>query len=133
MIGGTDVILTSPSHFDIADIVLRLCRDKWPNCVFQDANSEDVHSVHEPWVWRFGTLSKEFFVYRDAQSASEWEECGANPESPNTMIHVLLRTSPEGSSETEVTLVCTHSDEVVNSIIESLRSVFLYAMSEQAA
>ena len=127
MIGGLDAILIAPSNLAIADLILRVCRDRWPECLFQDADSSEVHNLSESWVWESGTLSKEFFVYRDTQAAHCWQAAGAGAETSNSMLHFILRDQPV---HTEVTLVCDRLDEIIDSIIESLRSGFLCALSD---
>ena len=131
MIGGTDIILVGPSHLGISDLILRVCRDRWSDCHFQNADSLDVHKIDDPWVWTLGTLSKEFFVYRDAEAANNWTTDGASREATNTMLHFILRDlSQDGLLYAEVTLVCDQLDAAVSSIADSLRSGFLCAMSD---
>jgi hypothetical protein len=132
MIGRTDIVLLSPPNFSVADLILRVCRDHWEGCVFQDAESSEVHSLDEPWIWSAGVRSKEFFVYRDSQFVAEWMAKGAHPEKPNSMLHFLIQDQKSDEElRTEVTLVCDRVDADMRSLIESLKSGFLCAMSEQ--
>jgi hypothetical protein len=132
MIGRRDIVLFSPVDFNVTDLVLRVCRDRWPKAVFQDADSHDVHAISEPWVWTVGTRSGEFFVYREQDVIAEWLSKGVHAEEPNSMLHFLVRNPPAGEPQlTEVTLVYDKVDRTVRSIIESLRSAFLCALSEQ--
>lgn len=131
MVGGTDIILVGPSHLGISDLILRVCRDRWSDCRFQMADSLEVYKLDDPWVWKLGTLSKEFFVYRDAEAASNWAKDGAGCEAANSMLHFILRDLQQaGLVYAEVTLVCDQLDDVVRSIVDSLKSGFLCAMSD---
>jgi len=130
MIGRTDIVLQSPPNFSVTDLILRVCRDHWKQCVFQNAESSEIHSLGEPWIWSFGVHSKEFFIYRDSEIAAEWADKGTHSEQ-NSMLHFLVQAKCEnGPSHSEVTLVCDGVDGDVESIIESLESGFLCAISE---
>jgi hypothetical protein len=131
MVGGTDIVLVGPSHLGISDLILRVCRDRWSECRFQDADSTDIRKLDDPWVWHLGTLSTEFFVYRDDAAATDWTKQGASPVVMNSMLHFIMRDlKQDGPSHVEVTLVCDQTDEVVSSIVDSLKSAFLCAMSD---
>jgi hypothetical protein len=91
-IGGIDVLLHAPAGECVADMMLRACRQLWADSEpwFQDGESTDVHSFSDPWVWRVGTASREFFVYRSREDAASWETDGAVPANANTMLHFLI-------------------------------------------
>jgi hypothetical protein len=130
MIGRTDIVLQTPPGFYVTDLILRVCRNHWGKCLFQDAESSETHSLNEPWIWSVGARSKEFFIYRDSKVADEWADRGAYSE-PNSMLHFLVEAKSEnGLPHAEVTLVCDGVDGEVGSIIESLKSGFLCAMSD---
>ena len=130
MIGRTDIVLHSPPNFYVTDLILRVCRDHWEKCVFRDAESSETHFLDEPWIWSVGARSKEFFIYRDSEVVAEWADKGVHSEQ-NSMLHFLVQAKSEnGPPHTEVTLVCDGVAGKVESIIESLKSGFLCAMSE---
>jgi hypothetical protein len=130
MIGRRDIVLFSPVGFNVTDLVLRVCRDRWPRAVFQDADSHEVHAFSDPWVWKSGTCSREFFVYRDQDVVAEWHSRGVHQGQPNSMFHFLVRNPPaDGRQLTEVTVVYDKEDNAVHSVIESLRSAFLCALA----
>ena len=59
-VGRNDCVLEAPTGAPVGDVILRVCRHHWPEGVFQDANSDDLHPLSELWVWWEGVKSREF-------------------------------------------------------------------------
>jgi hypothetical protein len=122
MIGGIDISFNVPGNNSTADLIVRQMRQFWPDGVFQDADSADTHGIFDPWVAIYGTNSREFFIYRDAESAQRWEDAGAVPENSNTMLHFLLGPPTDVNSESQqITVVCDNRTEEIMSVIRDLQ------------
>lgn len=127
-IGGIDVMLQARAGDCIADMILRACRQLWgrSNPCFQDGESTEVHSLDDPWVWRFGTTSREFFVYRSRADADSWETEGAVPANSNTMLHFLIGDPTlDDSRLVEVAIVFDKWTPEIRRLIEDLKTRFL--------
>jgi hypothetical protein len=126
-IGGIDVLLHAPAGECIADMMLRACRELWADSepCFQDGESTDVHSFSDPWVWRVGTTSREFFVYRSRADADAWEAEGAVPANANSMFHFLIGgPGPNEPGFLEVALVFDKWTPEVRRLIRDLEIRF---------
>ena len=121
-IGGIDVVLRVKPDVPVADIILRVTRRLWPECVFQDADQSQILDNYDPTVWLYGTASREFFIYRDRDAASAWGQDGGTPENQHTMIHFLIGG---GSTPTnplrEVTVVVGELSGQMASFISDLK------------
>ena len=95
MIGGSDKVLWVDEDAPVADLVLRVVRQHWPNFVFQDADADQPLDAASPLLTP--PTGHEFFLYRTAATAQEWLEFGATDNNKNTLIHVILgnRRKPE--------------------------------------
>jgi hypothetical protein len=135
-VGGIDIVLLAPANECLTDMILRACRRHWPNekSYFQDANDENhVYSLDNSWVWKVGTTSKEFFVYRNEAAVKSWEE-GPTPANTNTMFHFIIGdANPSEPGEVEVCLVCDKLTRDVKRFIDDLTDTFLAAVSIQRA
>jgi hypothetical protein len=126
-IGGVDTILLAPARECIAELLLRACQQHWQGqtWVIQDGDEEDFHLLDDPWVWRVGTQSKEFFVYRDRAAAESWKE-GPTPANANTMFHFIigeaLATNP---GVREVVVICDDLTPEVQRFLASLKVLLL--------
>jgi hypothetical protein len=126
-IGGLDVLLYAPAGECIADMMLRACREMWANSepCFQDGESTDIHPLSDPWVWRVGTTSQEFFVYRSRADASAWETEGAVPANANTMCHFLIGDRvPNAPWVVEVAVVFDKWTPEVRRLVQDLETRF---------
>jgi hypothetical protein len=122
-IGGTDIVLLAPADVPIADLVLRICRRFWPNCVFQEANSAAVHKLDEVMLWLRLTGCNEFFIYHDSDAADTWTTHGSTSINLNNMLHFILSEQPRANL-VEVTLVCDVLTDELRMLIDSLKSGF---------
>jgi hypothetical protein len=129
-LGGIDLILRAPRGVPIADVVLRTCRRRWPNCVFQGEDEGGVHSVADPILWLDLTDSREFFVYRDRHAAERWDIQGYTPEDPNSMLYFIV-ADDEGSTARirETTLVCGELTGEIRELVGELEEEFQFLAS----
>jgi hypothetical protein len=115
-IGGVDTVLKSPGSLPVTEVVLRLCRLRWPNFVFQDEGETQTRTLDDPALWLNLTASQEFFVFRDRAAADRWDEAGFDPTDPNSMLYFLVGELDDSKPPSrEVTLVC---GELTNEIRE---------------
>jgi hypothetical protein len=127
-IGGIDVLLQAPAGECIADMMLRACRQLWAESepCFQDGEATEVHSFKDPWVWRVGTSSREFFVYRSRADADSWEAEGAVPTNANTMLHFLIgEPLPDDPRLVEVAVVFDKWTPEVRQLLQDLNTRFV--------
>jgi hypothetical protein len=127
-IGGIDVLLRARAGECIADMMLRACRELWGDSkpCFQDGESTEVLSLNEPWVWRVGTSSREFFVYRSRADADSWEADGAVSANANTMLHFLIGDPmPEDPRLVEVAVVFDKWTPEIRRLIADLKTRFV--------
>lgn len=123
-IGGTDVVLRAPRHQPLGDVILRTCRRHWPDCVFQDAGEEQIHSLQESIVWNRGVASKEFFVYRDRAAAEKWNVEGASPANAETMLYFIIDDAGNDTKFLEVTAVCDNLSPMMKQVVRDLGGSF---------
>jgi len=109
-------------------MMLRACRQLWADSepYFQDGESTEIHSLNDPWVWRVGTVSREFFVYRSRADAGSWKAEGAVPANANTMLHFLIGDpAPDDPRLVEVAVVLDKWTPEIRRLIEDLKTRFL--------
>jgi hypothetical protein len=126
-IRGIDVLLHAPVGERIADMMLRACRELWADSepCFQDGDATDVHSFSDPWVWRVGTTSREFFVYRSRRDADSWATDGAVRANANTMFHFLIGDPvPNDPWSVQVAVVFDKWTPEVRHLIQDLENRF---------
>jgi hypothetical protein len=129
--GGDDVVLLAPAGECIADIILRVCGRYWggQGCIFQDVRQPDSHPFSDPWVWKVGTASKDFFVYRSRQDADSWETDGAVKGNANTMFQFIIGDVSETDPRlVEVAVVFDSLTPQVKGFINNLKNGFLSLM-----
>jgi hypothetical protein len=135
-IGGIDVLLYAPAGECIADMMLRACRELWADgepC-FQAGDATEIRSLNDPWVWRVGTTSREFFVYRSRADADSWEAKGAVPANANTMLHFLIGDPvPDDSRLVEVAVVFDKWTPEVRRLIQDLETRFVSTPAQTQA
>jgi hypothetical protein len=127
-IGGVDIVLLAPAGQGIGDLFVRACRRHWSGneCFFQRAGERAVHSLRDPWVWRVGTASKEFFVYKDRAAASSWATEGLTRDNANTMFHFIIgEPGPEDPKTVEVAFVCDRLTPEVKGFLTDLKTALL--------
>ena len=126
-VGGIDILLYAPAGECIVDVLLRACKELWrgSEVCFQDGGSTEVRSLNDPWVWRVGTTSREFFVYRGSADADLWRAEGAVPANANTMFHFLIGDAVADGRFLEVDLVVDKRTPAVRRFVQELRSSFL--------
>src|SRR5207302_1095304 len=106
----------------VVDVILRACRSRWPEGIFQDAESDVLHSLRDPWVWQMGTRSREFFVYKDRHVAETWDDTGTTAENVNQFLHFLVGQSTNTTSDSmQLTVVHDEFDDWMRKLIDELR------------
>lgn len=132
-IGGDDELFLAPAGECLADLILRMCRLHWRDspCVFEDADSVRTYSLSDPWVWKIGTTSREFFVYRSQKDADLWEKEGAVDANANTMFHFMIGNPlPNDPRFVEVGFAFDKRTAEIRRFIQDLRSCFLSTMTQ---
>jgi hypothetical protein len=125
--GGQDTVMKAPADLPVADVVLRVFGRHWPACLFQEEGEASYHVLDDQLLWLSLTDSAEFFVYRDAEAARQWDEEGFDASDPNSMLYFIVSPSDQaGRRPREVTLVCGELDEEMLRLIEELKSGFEY-------
>jgi len=135
-LGGDDEVLLAPAGECVADVILRLCRLHWRGspCVFEDADSDRSYPLSDPWVWKVGTASREFFVYRSQEDADLWGMEGVVPPNVNTMFHFLIGDPlPSDARFVEVGFAFDKRTTEIRCFIQDLRSCFLATMTRTLA
>jgi hypothetical protein len=104
-IGGVDLRLgdVPRSAYD-ARRILAVIAESWPDSVFEGLEDETTTPVHDVLRREQPVRIPEFFVYRDAASARDWDRRGATAKNGNRMLHFLSREVPRGKT-VEVTMV----------------------------
>ena len=122
-IGGVDVVLrVKDPTVPFADIILHAARWLWPGFVFQDADQSQIFENNDPKLWLYRTVSREFFLYRDADAATAWNDAGGTPENQLTMVHCLIADGAAGTkSPRELTVVVGELTEQMTHFIDALR------------
>jgi hypothetical protein len=135
-IGGIDVVLIAPADECLGDMILRACRRHWPKerPFFQDAMDENhVYSLDDPWVWKVGTKSKEFFVYQNEEAVRSWED-GPTSANANTMFHFIIgEVNSSEAGDVEVCLVCDKMTRSVKHFVADLTVTFVAAVPRRRA
>lgn len=97
MIGRSDYELTAPPRLDLQELILSVCRRRWTNGVFLDADETVLIPLWSPHLaWR--SPSREFFVFSDRATAEAWEELGPCPANWNRLLHFLWEPNGGGAS-----------------------------------
>jgi hypothetical protein len=133
VIGGDDELFLSPAGECIADVILRMCRLHWRDspCIFEDADSDRTYPFSDPWVWKIGTTSQEFFVYRSQEDADLWEKDGTVPINANTMFHFMISEPiPDDPRFVEVSFAFDKRTAEIRRFIQDLRNCFLSMMTQ---
>jgi hypothetical protein len=134
MIGGIDITIAAPAKARAADVIVGRMREFWPDGYFQDADSVAAFSLFDPWVSLVGTSRKEFFIYRDAYAAAEWEAAGATAENSNTMLHFFVGNLVAHDPEVQqVTIVCDEVTQEIQSLVKDLEYTFCPSLMRLAA
>jgi hypothetical protein len=132
-LGGDDELFLAPAGECIADVILRACRLHWQDspCIFEDADSDRIYALNDPWVWTVGTARREFFVYRSREDAYLWGMDGAVPTNVNTMFHFMIGDSlPNDPRFVEVGFAFDKRTPEIRRFIQDLRSSFLSTMTQ---
>jgi hypothetical protein len=119
-IGGVDTVLTIPAQIRAADRILGVCLRHWPEGVLEDDSNGSVYPLAEAASQLPSRLEQEFFVYRDAEAAKDWESEGATSSNMNTMLHFLVGRSDEQTALREITVVCDQLDTPMQQLLSEL-------------
>jgi hypothetical protein len=133
VIGGDDELFLAPAGECIADVILRMCQLHWRDspCIFEDADSDRTYPFSDPWVWKIGTTSQEFFVYRSQEDADLWEKDGTVPINANTMFHFMISEPiPDDPRFVEVSFAFDKRTAEIRRFIQDLRNCFLSMMTQ---
>jgi hypothetical protein len=115
MIGGIDIDLLSRAGDRSVEVAVRAVRQYWPLAVYENPETADRYEFFSEIPFR--GLS-ELFIYRDSQSADEWDEHGAVPRLANTMIHVIADAD-------RLTIVVDDKNAQMNRLIEDLAAALV--------
>lgn len=124
MIGRIECQLAAPPLDDISESILSVCRRRWPEGVFLDADEDRLIPLASPELaWR--PPSDEFFVHENRRVAETWEELGPCAENWNKMLHFIIRRKddPDGPY-TSVTVVLDEQTTETLSLLRDLRTTF---------
>jgi hypothetical protein len=112
MIGGRDIVIPILPGSEPLDLAVRAVSRLWPAVVLEDA--ETGENLGHYWDMKFAGR-REVLAFRDKESATRWDQLGADPSLDGTLIHFLL-------SDRELTLVvdASPSAEIVR-FVEALR------------
>jgi hypothetical protein len=133
VIGGDDELFLAPAGECIADVILRMCQLHWRDspCIFEDADSDRTYPFSDPWVWKIGTTSQEFFVYRSQEDADLWEKDGTVPINANTMFHFMISEPiPDDPRFVEVSFAFDKRTAEIRRFIQDLKNCFLSMMTQ---
>ncbi len=119
-IGGVDTVLKIPARIRAADVILRVCLRQWPEGILEDDSDGSAYPLAEAASRLPSRQEQEFFVYRDAEAAKEWESEGAASPNGNTMLHFLISSPAEDAAFREVTVVCDRLDEPMQHLLSEL-------------
>lgn len=88
MIGGKDIVVQTSGPAELAEHLLKLLRDDWPEMIVEDADTGEIIEMTIPHL---NLVPREFFVYQNLEMKDLWDEEGACVSNKNTMVHVLLQ------------------------------------------
>ena len=91
MIGGDDLLIPVQPGVVPMDACAQAICAHWPSAVFEDAATGKIEDSYQALAVE---KPSEVFVYRDSETAHDWDVKGAAPELKNSMIHLLV--SSEG-------------------------------------
>lgn len=119
-IGGIDKVLIIPAQVRATDVILRVCLQHWPEGILEDDCDGSIYPLAEAVSRLPSRPEQEFFVYRDAEAAKDWESEGATSTSVNTMLHFLITKPDKETGFREVTVVCDQLDEPMQEVLSEL-------------
>jgi len=127
MIGRSDYQLVAPPIPDLPDWIIQVCRRKWPDGVFLDANETELIPLSSPKLaWR--PQSEEFFIFSDRPTAEKWDDLGPCAENWNRMLHFLWQPSKTGAPA-PVTVVIDEPTPDIQALLKDLQATFREAAS----
>lgn len=87
MIGGEDFTIPVTAGPLALELAVRAVHSTWPHAVFEDAETGRRFP-------KFSSIPfakcREIFIYKDAQSADQWEKLGADKTLADTMVHLMI-------------------------------------------
>jgi hypothetical protein len=119
-IGGVDTVLKIPARVRAAEVILRVCLRHWPEGVLEDDSDGSTYPLAEAASRLPSRKEQEFFVYRDAEAAKDWESEGAASSNSNAMLHFLISRPAKETALREVTVVCDRLDEAMQQVLSEL-------------
>ena len=122
MIGRSDFELVAPPLPDLSEWITLVCRRRWPQGVFLDANETELIPLASPRLSR-RPPSHEFFVYDSRQTAENWEELGPCAENWNLMLHFLWDLDASGTTA-PVTVVIDELTPDIQTLFDDLQDTF---------
>ncbi len=95
LIGGYDLVLTTPRACFDARVLLDLLSDFWPHAFIEPAETEGIRRLRDLIESKEPFDFTEFFVYRDEVAAQSWEEEGRTDDNGDAIVHFLIRDETE--------------------------------------
>jgi len=125
MIGGVEFPLIASDPEEAFEAVVRLCRLRWPDGVFLDADESELIPLAESELG-LRPPSREFFVFSDRDLAERWDDLGPCPETWNRMFHFLCKPAEiQDGAESRVTVVVDEITPDVSRFLRDLQNAFL--------
>lgn len=127
MIGRSDYELMAPPVPDIPELILAVCRRRWPDGVFLDADETELIPLSSPRLaWH--PQSREFFVFSDRATAETWDDLGPCPDNWNRMLHFLWQPGIAAEA-VPVTVVIDELTPDAQRLLNDLQATFREAGS----
>ena len=131
-IGGVDTVLTIPAQVPAGDVIVRVCQLHWPEGVLEDDYDGSVYSLAEAQGRLPSRPEQAFFIYRDADTAKNWDNEGATSKNANAMLHFLINKPVQNSGLREVTVVCDQWDTPMQDLLSELATE-LHAVAKETS
>jgi hypothetical protein len=119
-IGGIDLILRATQEGFEPRLLLDPVFDLWPEAMFQDVEESGTLPLMKVLAEDSLLTTKEFFVYRDDQSARTWDQQGWTSGGTNNMVHFLIRDDPSRQEDLQITMVIDDLNDEMAGLYSSL-------------
>ena len=121
---GIDYLIPITPGLPVTDVILRVCRNYWPNCVVRGAEEDHDRPITDPSLWSIGPDFDEFFVYRDSNSALDWHRHGSTERNADAMVHFMVDGGDEFNAPSVVAEYHDLSSRSVLELLEALDEEF---------
>ncbi len=120
MVSGIDIQFEAERENFSVYRLMKVILTIWPESVFQDAEETEVQSVDAIRIETRLESSREFFVYKNQESAESWEKAGWTEAHGNDMIQFLIT---EDIAQPQIFLVNLVIDKATREMIVLLAAV----------